>query len=274
VIGFGYLFGPAIGTFLGGMLMAHSGWRMTFLLFGAISLLWLVPWSRVVVPEITQRGAAPAQEQTVTSWEILRHRSLWGASIGHFCGNYNFYFILYWLPTYLVNARGFTIEEMAKVASAGYALNAGAALLAGWAIDRWVRRGGSATFAYKLPMALAHLLGIGCMFGLVLLPVQAALVSLYVYEVVLGFSSPGYFAIPQIVAGPAGAARWVGIQNKIGNTPGIVAPALTGFLVAASGGSYVTAFAVAGIVNLIGFFGWILILGRVELIDWAAARRR
>jgi MFS family permease len=273
VTGFGYLFGPAIGTLAGGLLMARFGWRPVFMLFGAVSLLWLVPWARVVVPEVTLKDRAHADADAVPTADILAQRSLWGASIGHFCGNYNFYFILYWLPSYLVSARGFSMEKMATVAFWAYALNAGAALFAGWAIDRWIRRGGSATFAHKLPMALAHLLGIGCMFGLVLLPVNAAIACLYVYEVVLGFSSPGYFAIPQILGGPAAAARWVGIQNKIGNSPGIIAPALTGWLVGMSG-SFVSAFAVAGIVNLIGFFGWVLILGRVELVDWAGVRRR
>jgi MFS family permease len=273
VTGFGYLFGPAIGTLLGGLLMARYGWRPVFVMFGAVSLLWLIPWSRVVVPEAKQAGRGVEDRGLVPTGDILRQRSLWGAAIGHFCGNYNFYFILYWLPTYLVGARGFTMTEMAQVASAAYALNAAAALFAGWAIDRWIRRGGSPTFAHKLPMALAHLLGIGCMIGLVLLPTEPAIWCLYAYEVVLGFSSPGYFAIPQILGGPTAAARWVGIQNKVGNIPGIIAPALTGWLVHVSG-SYVTAFAVAGIVNLIGFFGWIVILQRIAPVDWAAVRAR
>ena len=54
-ISFGYQIGPAIGTFAGGLLMARFGWRGTFVLFGVLSLLWLVPWSRVKVYESTTR---------------------------------------------------------------------------------------------------------------------------------------------------------------------------------------------------------------------------
>jgi len=271
--GFGYLVGPAVGTLLGGMLMARIGWRPVFILFGLASLIWLLPWSRVVVPEVTIAKAPAAPDVPIPSvGEILRERGLWGAAIGHFCGNYNFYFILGWLPSYLVSSRGFSMDEMAAVASSAYALNAAAALLAGWAIDRWVRAGGSATFAHKLPMALAHLLGIGCMLGIVVLPVKPALACLYAYEVVLGFSSPGYFAIPQIIAGPAAAARWVGVQNGLGNLPGLFALTLTGVLIDATG-SYWSAFVLAGIVNLVGFFGWVVILPKVEPIDWAARGR-
>ncbi len=74
------------------------------MLFGCLSLLWLWPWSRAgsepAVAASPNGASAPADRL------ILRQRGLWGASLGHFAGNYNFYFILAWLPEYLVKARG------------------------------------------------------------------------------------------------------------------------------------------------------------------------
>jgi len=270
VIGFGYLVGPAVGTLLGGLLMAWVGWRPVFILFGAVSLLWLWPWSRVRVAEPTVKAAAGAAG-TPTTWDILRQRGLWGAAIGHFAGNYNWYFILGWLPTYLVKGRGFSMESMSAVVSFAYLVNAAAALFAGWAIDAWVRAGRSPTLAYKLPMGLAHLLGIGCMAGMAVLPIEGCIASLFVYELFLGFSSPGYFGIPQILAGPSATARWVGVQNMVGNLPGVIAPFFAGVLIDAEGGSYGTAFAIAGAINLIGFFGWVFVLPRIQPIRWPGA---
>lgn len=41
----GIYLGPAFGTFVGGLLIVHVGWRLLFIGFGAIiSLLWLIPW--------------------------------------------------------------------------------------------------------------------------------------------------------------------------------------------------------------------------------------
>src|SRR5439155_20510090 len=37
--------GPALGTLLGGLLVASYGWRSLFISIGAVSLLWLVPWT-------------------------------------------------------------------------------------------------------------------------------------------------------------------------------------------------------------------------------------
>lgn len=266
VTGFGYLFGPAIGTFVGGLLTARLGWRPVFVLFGALSLLWLIPWRRVVVAEPTLKTHAPTVDPP-TMREILAQRGLWGAVIGHFSGNYTFYFILIWLPTYFVKVRGFSIDEMAWVATAAYAINAAAALAAGWGIDRWVRSGRSPTIGYKTPMGVSHLISIACMVGMAVLPIKGCIISLFVFELFMGCSSPGYFGIPQILAGPTAAARWVGVQNMCGNLPGIIAPLITGVLIDATG-SYVSAFVLAGLINLLGFVGWVFVLPKIAPIRW------
>ena len=46
IMSFGYMVGPAVGTFAGGLLMESYGWRPVFILFGAISLVWVLPWIR------------------------------------------------------------------------------------------------------------------------------------------------------------------------------------------------------------------------------------
>lgn len=114
---FGYQIGPAIGTLGGGLLMARFGWRATFVLFGVLSLLWLLPWSQVRVRERTTREAIGTAEVPPFR-AILGQRALWGTSIGSFGLAYSFFFVLAWLPTYLVKARGYSMYEMTTVATA------------------------------------------------------------------------------------------------------------------------------------------------------------
>ena len=267
VLGFGYLVGPAVGTLLGGLLMARFGWRPVFILFGLLSLLWLVPWSRVVVHEPTL--ARPAADPGPTLPQIAAQRGLWGASLGHFASNYNYYFILAWLPLYLVKVRGFSLQAMAAVAGASYLINAVSALASGWASDAWIRSGRSVDVIYKGTMGLSHVAAIGCMAGMALLPASGCVASLFAYQVVVGLASPGVFGIPQIMAGPTAAARWVGIQNTCGNVAGILAPQITGILVDATG-TFASAFALAGLVNVLGVIGWVFVLPSIRRIDWAA----
>jgi len=268
VIGFGYLVGPAVGTLLGGLLMAQWGWRATFFVFGAVSLLWLIPWSRVRINEA--KPTENPDQKPVTMRQILGRRALWGAALGHFAGNWNWYFILGYLPMYLEMQRGFSKQHMATVVSSAYLVNALAALLAGWAFDKAIQRGWSPSLTLKLPLAAAHVAGLGCMLAMPVLPIGACIALLFVYEVFLGFSSPAYFMIPQIMAGPSAAARWVGVQNMMGNMPGIIGVLFAGVLIDASGGSYATAFLLAGLVNVLGLIGWIGILPKVAPVEWDA----
>jgi len=266
IIAFAYLLGPAVGIFLGGLLIDAYGWRMTFVVFGVASLLWLWPWSRVIV----QQGAAqPVSADVATTWMIFRQPALWGAGLGHFSSNYTYYFMLSWLPSYLVSERGFSNLEMSQLASTAYLVNAVFAMGGGWAVDRYIARTGSTNFGYKLVMGASHLGAIVCMLCMALGPRPVALASIFVYQALCGLSSPGVFAISQILSGPAAAGRWVGIQNTLGNLAGIIAPALTGFIVDWTG-HFTLAFVAAALVGILGFIGWVLMIPRIHEIDWQA----
>jgi len=268
---FGYLIGPAVGTAIGGYLMGWFGWRPVFVLFGLASLLWLWPWLRLRLPSST--ASAAAQSTAPGFPAILSQRALWGASLGHFASNYSYYFIIAWLPFYLVRVRGFSITAMATTASWAYLLNAVAALATGWLTDRWIRNGRTPTRVYKPIMALAQLGSFACMAAMAMLPATGSVAALLIFEFIAGCSYPGLFAIPQIIAGPEATGRWVGVQNACGNIAGMVAPVLTGYLVDRTG-RFDLAFALAAMVSVVGFIGWIWILPRIAPIDWSAVRDR
>jgi MFS family permease len=261
----GYLLGPAVGTFLGVAVMVRYGWRSSFLFFGGMALLWIWPWLRRTVrePRLSQ------SPQAGPSWrQLLRQRGLWAASLGHFAGNYTFYFVLNWLPDYLDKTRGLSLSSMSIVTGVAYLLNAVGAYSAGVLVDRWSQRNRSVSVIYKSLMALNHVAALGCMLGLYALPLRPAIACLFVYQLIVGLASPGCFAIPQVMAGPAGTARWVGVQNMFGNVAGILAPSITGYLLGSSG-SFGHAFLIAGLVNILGILGWIILLPRVEPVRWS-----
>lgn len=266
IMSFGYLLGPAVGTLLGGTLMAYVGWRPLFIAFGALSLIWLWPWRRAQLsPRVSQRAAVVVGEPSFA--QVLRRRELWGASLGHFASNYGYYFIVSWLPFYLVKSRGFSLGSMAQIASSAYLLNALSALAMGWLADRWIRAGRSPTVVYKSVMAANHLVGIACMIAMVSLPAAGSIAALFLFEIVSGCSYPGLFAIPQILAGPAATGRWVGVQNAAGNVAGLIAPVITGVLVDQTG-RFDVAFAIAAGVNVLGLIGWVGMLTKIAPIRW------
>jgi hypothetical protein len=66
------------------------------------------------------------------------------------------------------------------------------------------------------------------------------------------------------------SGRWVGVQNAVGNTAGLIAPVATGILVDRTG-LFDLAFGLAAAVNVLGFLGWVVILPKVAPIKWQTA---
>jgi len=263
-VAFGYLFGPAVGTLAGGLLMAAYGWRAAFVVFGALSLLWLLPWSRVSLPP---RAVRRSDADKPTMRDILRQRSLWGTVLGLFSSNYTFYFMLTWLPFYLVRERGFSTGEMAQLAGIAYAVNALSAIGTGWTLDRLIAGGRSVTVVYKTVMVLTHAGSVVCMLCMALGTRPVALAAIFGFQVLCGAQSPGVYAIPQILAGARATGRWVGIQNSLGNFAGVIAPAATGFIVDSTR-HFQAAFLLAAAVSLLGVVGWWWMLPRLAELRW------
>jgi MFS family permease len=262
----GVAFGPAFGTLAGGMILATLGWRMMFILFGVAAMLWLVPWftvARNVRPQRKVSASIFAPPPPVG--EMLRQRSLWGTCLGHFSVNYALYFVLSWLPLWLVQQRGFSIVEMAKLGAAVYCVYGACTIANGWLSDLVIARGASITLVRKTVTVLSH---VGVALGLVGCAVGSPAVviaSLFLCGVFLGMNST--WPIAQTLAGPRAAAKWVGIQNAIANTAGIIVPIVTGFIVDRTG-SFDAAFIVAAAVALLGAVGWGFILGPVDPVRW------
>jgi cyanate permease len=204
---------------------------------------------------------------------ILKQRGLWGASLGLFASNYNFYFILSWLPDYLVKERALSMGNMAAVAGSAYLINALSALAAGWVVAAWTRSGRSPNGFYKSLQAFANIASMVAMAGMMLLPVEGCIACLCLFEVAIGLASPGIYAIAQILAGPTATGRWVGIQNGFGNLAGIFAPMITGVLFDVTG-HFASAFVLAGALNVLGLIGWVWMLPRIEPLDWSRAARQ
>jgi MFS transporter, ACS family, D-galactonate transporter len=79
----------------------------------------------------------------------------------------------------------------------------------------------------------------------------------------------GVFAFTQTLAGPQAAGRWAGLQNGFANFAGVVAPALTGFVVDRTR-SFTAPLAITAAVLMLGGVAWIFVVGRVEQVSWAS----
>jgi sugar phosphate permease len=198
---------------------------------------------------------------------IMRERGAWGAGLGHFCGNYAVYFVMSWLPLYLVKARGFSVSGMAELGGLIYVFYAASAHATGLISDRWMRAGASDTRVRKTFLVASHVGSAICLLACAVSGPVVSIASLLLAGIFFGFATPSIFATGQTLAGPHAAGKWIALQNCVGNLAGITAPLLTGFIIDHAGG-FSAAFLSAGAVTLIGALGWGLIIVRVEQVQW------
>ena len=266
LIATGQALGPTFGTLVGGLLMARLGWRVVFIGLGLASVLWLWPWLRATRTDAT-RIAGVFSRKPPSYRSLLQQRALWGASAGSFCCAYAFYFVLTWLPLYLVKARGLSLSQMAWIGALIYCVQALTSVVGGWASDRWIVVGASPTLVRKTFM-VTGLLGVAiCMLLCSIAGPVASILLLALAAVFFGAHHPGMWAIAQTLAGPRAAARWVGIQNFVGNLAGIVAPIVTGLVVDRTG-QFLLPFLIAATIALIGSLAWGAVVPRVEPVSW------
>jgi MFS family permease len=260
--------GTAIGTFGGGLLIAHWGWRRTFMLIGLAGLLWLPAWM-IWKP---QRIASPnrAVRLPVRVGEIVRLRSFWGTAMGHFCANYLLYFLMSWLPYYLVHERHLSMQFMAETAALLYALDSVSSIATGWMADRRIAAGADACSVRKWSMAIGFVIAAMALLAFAAADTATYLPCLACVSIGSGIASSGPYAMGQTLAGPHLAGRWVGLQNCFANIAGVVGPALTGFLVDRTG-SFAAALTLAAGVALMGAAAWIFGIRRAEASEIRAA---
>ena len=250
LVDLGARLGPAAGTMCGALLVAKLGWRGLFLITGGAGLVWLVPWvinaPRVLVP------ARAVKQVAGPSWgQLLRRRAFWG-TCGGLCGaNYAWYFLLSWLPSYLVRERHFTLTGVALWGALPYLFMAVSSMGGGILADLWISRG-ARPVRVRRGFLVTGLVITAALLPSVLLPrVGWAVAALFAACLTFGIYASNLFSLTQTLAGPEAAGRWTGFQNACGNLAGIVSPMLTGWIVAKTGG-FAAAFVAASLACLLG----------------------
>lgn len=130
-------------------------WRVIFLVFGAVGIIWAAAWywwfrdeprdhASVSAAERdyieSTRGMPPAHEG---SWaDVFRTRSLIPLCLQYVANTYGFYFFITWLPTYLTKARGMEKTELAIFAGLPLLLSVLADVTGGVTTDALSRRFG------------------------------------------------------------------------------------------------------------------------------------
>ena len=230
--------GPAIGAYSAAVLIDAYGWREMFIILGLGCLVWLGPWlffAKDDDRQIETAAQASSNAPGVSFGAVFKTPAIYGIIIGTFAYNYFNYFCLTWLPAYFVEQWHLSKQDMGLFTAFSFTGMAIVAILAGLAGDRLIARGWNPIKVRKgftiAGLAVASTEVFGVMSGSRDIALTFAIVSL----TGLGLATANYWALTQSLMPGAAIGRIAGVQNFASNLSGIVAPIVTGRLIALTG---------------------------------------
>jgi MFS family permease len=247
-------------------MLTQYGWRASFSVIGFAALLWLVPWFMTMPRQL--RGGTPdvprheRRSILVGIGALVTNRNLLGICLGFFCFDYYWYFLVNWLPDYLVTSRGLTMLRAGIYAALPYFVFGASEPIGGWIADRLIRAGWSESGARKGIITFAFLT------GLFLIPAAqvkspGAAVALIIGGCLVGLATGNLLVVLQSCAPRSEIGLWTGIYNFVGNIAGILSPLITGFLIERSG-SYTPPFVLAAALIAVGPLAFWFIVGDLD----------
>ena len=283
----GSAFGAAVAAPLVSLLALKFGWRMAFVVVGAIGFLWLVAWLALYHPaakhprlsaeeraEFGKEANAAGGSVTFGLRELLANRRTWGCILVRVLTDPIVYFVSFWIPKYLTTAHGFSLADIGKYAWIPFvALSAGNIL--GGSIASWlVSRGGGIDPVRKGLMLSASLLVLGS--GVLVATATNPFVALLgIAGISLGHGLWGNLAVPAEVFPAHSVAFVTGLAGTLGGVAGIISQ----FCIAWAAGhqGYAAIFAFFGVCPLLAYFAVRILVGRLGDISFeltSPARKR
>lgn len=266
----GSLVGPAVGAIGFGWLITAFGWRIAFLVAAALGFVWLAAWlkwyrhpsqtpwlSEAERAEICEDGSAGSADQqsqpdSLGLRGLARSWSMWAIALSHGCAVYATYFFLTWLPTYLQAEKGLTVMSSGIYTAIPYLGAAVLAIVIGRISDTVVRPELARTGQRRVVVA-SVLLASAVIF---LVPVLSNTWAI-LFVITLSLASCGsaislnLSLVNDLVRSEDDVGTAAGFITAVGNLFGLLAPIVTGYVVAGTG-QFAPAFMVVGVLLVVG----------------------
>lgn len=260
----GFYAGPAVGAVTLAALTACVGWRATFVVSGSIGIVWLLLWALFyrntpscaadeAFGKVAQPKAAAGKTPTLEQFKaILSSSSMWGVFVAQGTAVYVQYLFLTWLPSYLQATRHISLEQMGLYTSVPYV----AAIVFGLLLSRLsdsILNEETAAAGKRRLMSAASIISASIVLLIPL--VQSLWLVLGIISVALAAVATAvglnFSLLTDLVPNAENQGKSMAILTIGANGFGLVAPIVTGYIIAATG-NYDWAFVIAGLLLVTG----------------------
>ena len=235
-------------------LSLQYGWRTGFVVIGGLSIFWIVAWLWWFRPaniQHLQRHDTSATQQRGSWSDVIRLPRFWGLLVASFFGNACLYFLMNWLPTYLVQDRDFqfnmTLGGVIVVPFIGLDLGY---MASGFLVLRLIRRGMSVLAARRRVVVAATLL-MSVSMALTPLVTSDALSLLLLFGATMGMAgwNSNYLCFVQELS-PRKVSAVAGVIGSAGAFAGAITLWLFGFISQMAGSFTPVFMIVAGMIGV------------------------
>jgi ACS family glucarate transporter-like MFS transporter len=276
VMFFGSRVGGMLSVPIALLLINRWGWRASFVIVGALGLVWAAAWftwfrdrpsdhpavsptELAWIEQDTQLGRARRDADRIpTPWgALLRSRNLYAICAMYFTYGYGLYFYFTWLPTYLIRVLGFSQLRGGLLAGLPFLCAGVANLAGGWLTDALARDRG-------LRVARCWL-GCGAFFAGAVLTFASTLVAQPIFKALLLAGALGSVDLALgacwavcLDIGRDHAGVVTGCMNTFSNLGGVLTPLVVAYAVD-RWQSWTFPFYVTAVVYAAGALIWLTI---------------
>lgn len=266
--------GAIVAPLLVPWITLRYGWRWAFLLTGALGFVWLAAWWAVYRPprehpsmtpgELALIESDPPDPETPISWSrLLPHRQTLAFAIGKFLTDPIWWFYLNWVPKFLHQEHGLTLDRIGPPLVVIYLLADVGSIGGGWLSSTLIARGRPVHQARKTALLVCAV----AVVPVILVPhagnIPAAVALLGLATAAhQGWSANLFTSVADMFPRRA-VASVVGIGGMAGSIGGMFVSTAAGFILEATG-SYWSLFALAGLSYLVAWSLIHLLVPRLE----------
>ena len=261
----GQAFGTAITSITTAWLITVAGWRLAFILLGVLGFVWAAIWWVFYQDPAKARWLSPIERDFVLAerdvvpgarglsvLELFRWRSTWGLIGVQICANFTNFLLLTWLPGYLVMARHIDVLHTGFYTASCYLAACAMTVAIGAIADRVIGPAGVQTGKRRILVA-SLLVGSSAMALSPFTESSAIILTLLTISLacIQSALAMNYALTSDLLRNGQSVGTLTGLLLTFSNGFGILAPIITGYVVAATQ-QFDGAFELAAVLVLIG----------------------
>jgi ACS family hexuronate transporter-like MFS transporter len=264
----GAVFAPPLCVWL----IAIAGWRGVFIVTAVIGFIWVAVWLLFPkknvekgIPKKPENGEVSETNPKIKLFHILKIKEVWVFILIRFLLDPIFYFYMFWIPKYLNQSRGISIERIGNLFWIPFLALGISNISGGFASDTIFKKTGNLTFARKIVMGIAALLTFAAL-GVKYVPTaEMVIVIMSVVFFAHGLWITNYITSISDIFGNLTTSTIVGLSGSAGAISALVLNPVIGLVITHY--SYDPMWIYSGLMYSVSFIAFSALIPKIKALN-------